>query len=56
MDVKSNIPDDHIGIFRDSLRKHGKKVTIYYYATEKGQLPTKLTTSGAIMLAKQQSY
>ncbi len=56
MDMKSNIPDDHIGIFRNSLRKHGKKVTIYYDATEKGQLPTKTDKSGTIILAKQQSY
>jgi len=41
MDMKSNIPKDHIGIFRDTLRKHGCKVMYYYYATEKGQLPLK---------------
>ncbi len=39
--MKSDILDDHIGIFHDSLRKHGKKVTFYYYATKKGQLHTK---------------
>jgi len=38
---KSNIPKEHIGIFRDTLRKHGCKVMYYYYATEKGQLPLK---------------
>jgi DNA-binding transcriptional regulator YhcF (GntR family) len=44
MDMKSNIPKDHIGIFRDTLRKHGSKVNYYYYATEKGQLPLRNET------------
>jgi hypothetical protein len=38
MDMKSNIPKDHTGIFQDTLGKHGSKVNYYYYATEKGQL------------------
>ncbi len=44
MDMNSNIPKDHIGIFWDTLRKHGSKVNYYYYATEKGQLPLRSET------------
>ena len=39
MDLKSNVPKDHLGIFRETLRKHGCKVSYYYYATESGHLP-----------------
>jgi hypothetical protein len=41
MGMKTNIAKDHVGIFRDTLRKHGSKVTYYYYATEQGHLPLK---------------
>ena len=41
MGMKTNIAKDHVGIFRDTLRKHGSKVTYYYYATEQGNLPLK---------------
>ncbi len=39
--MKSNNPDNNIGILHDSFSKHGEKVAIYYYATKKGQLRTK---------------
>jgi hypothetical protein len=39
MDMKTNVPEDHIGVFQDTLRKHGKKVSYYYYATVNGHLP-----------------
>ena len=44
MDMKSNVPKDHLGIFRETLRKHGSKVSYYYYATESGHLPFKTET------------
>jgi len=44
MDLKSNVPKDHLGIFRETLRKHGSKVSYYYYATESGHLPFKTET------------
>ncbi len=30
---------DHIGIFQEVLRKHGKQQTYYYFDTKQGQLP-----------------
>ncbi len=41
MAVKTNIAKDHVGIFQDTLQKHGRKATYYYYATEQGNLPLK---------------
>ena len=43
MDLKTNVPTTHIGIFRLYLRLHKeKKQTYYYYATKKGQTPVNL--------------
>jgi len=39
MDMRKGTTEDHIGIFREVLRKHGKQRTYYYYATKQGQLP-----------------
>jgi hypothetical protein len=44
MDLKCNVPKDHVGIFRETLRKHGCKVSYYYNATESGCLPCKTET------------
>jgi len=44
MDLKCNVPKDHVGIFQETLRKHGCKVSYYYYATESGCLPYKTET------------
>ncbi len=41
MDLKCNVPKDYLGIFCETLRKHGSKVSYYYYATESGHLPSK---------------
>jgi hypothetical protein len=32
MDMRKGTMEDHIGIFREVLRKHGKQRTYYYYA------------------------
>jgi len=43
MDLKTNIPTDHVGIFRDKHRFRGNSsYTWFFYATTKGQYP--LTT------------
>ncbi len=39
--IKTNVAKDYLGIFQDTLQKHGGKVTYYYYATEQGRLPLK---------------
>jgi hypothetical protein len=42
MDLKSNVPGDHIGIFREHIRKKGmSKKLYYYYATSIGETPLK---------------
>jgi hypothetical protein len=40
MDLRTMIPKDHIGIFREQMRKKGStKKCSYYYATTSGQSP-----------------
>jgi hypothetical protein len=41
MDLKCNVPKDHLGMFHETLRKHGSKVSYYYYTTESRHLPSK---------------
>ncbi len=42
MDLKSNVPGDHIGIFHEHIRKKGMgKKLYYYYATPIGETPLK---------------
>jgi len=42
MDLKSNVPGDHIGIFREHIRKKGMSKKLYYYnATSIGETPLK---------------
>lgn len=53
--MKSNIPNGHIDIFHDSLRKYGE---LHFTITlpKRGTFLLKPTTSGATILAKQPSY
>jgi hypothetical protein len=40
MDLRTNIPIDHVGIFQDKYRVHGSKTTSwFYYATRNGEKP-----------------
>jgi hypothetical protein len=42
MDLKSNVPGDHTGIFREHIRKKGmSKKLYYYYDTPIGEIPLK---------------
>jgi hypothetical protein len=37
MDMKKEVPKDHIGIFRDIFRKHGEKELITIMLQKKGR-------------------
>ena len=42
LDLRSSVPKDHIGIFREKHRFHGgSSYTWFFYATDKGQCPDK---------------